>query len=87
MEGGRRIAQLFYASSLRYGSELGVKLVLLNGQWALLRFIEGKFESAQSFETDGERIIRIHVRRNPDKLARIAAAHSTAECQPRRRLA
>ena len=76
MEGGRRIAQLFYASSLRYGSELSIKFVVLNGQWALLRFIEGKLESAQSFETDGERIVRIHVQRNPDKLARIAAAHA-----------
>ncbi|HYS64196.1 MAG TPA: sigma factor-like helix-turn-helix DNA-binding protein, partial [Paraburkholderia sp.] len=76
MAGGRRIAQLFYASSLRYGSELSVKLVALNGQWALLRFIEGTLESAQSFETDGERIVRIHVQRNPDKLARIAAAHA-----------
>jgi RNA polymerase sigma-70 factor (TIGR02957 family) len=76
MEGGRRIAQLFYASSLRYGSELSLKFVVLNGQWALLRFIEGKLESAQSFETDGERIVRIHVQRNPDKLARIAAAHA-----------
>jgi hypothetical protein len=31
MEGGRRIAELFYASSLRHGSGLGVKLMLLNG--------------------------------------------------------
>jgi RNA polymerase sigma-70 factor (ECF subfamily) len=76
MAGGRRIAQLFYASSRRYGDELSVKLVMLNGQWALLRFIEGKLESAQSFETDGERIVRIHVQRNPEKLARIAAAHA-----------
>ena len=76
MAGGRRIAQLFYASSLRYGSELSIKFVVLNGQWALLRFIEGKLESAQSFETDGERIVRIHVQRNPDKLARIAAANA-----------
>ncbi|TKC86876.1 RNA polymerase sigma-70 factor [Trinickia terrae] len=74
MLGGRRIAQLFYASCLRYRSELSVKLVVLNGQWALLRFIEGKLESAQSFETDGERILRVLVQRNPDKLARIAAA-------------
>ncbi|REE19270.1 RNA polymerase sigma-70 factor (ECF subfamily) [Paraburkholderia sp. BL27I4N3] len=76
MVGGQRIAQLFYASSRRYGDELSVKLVVLNGQWAMLRFIEGKLESAQSFETDGERIVRIHVQRNPDKLARIAAAHA-----------
>ncbi|MCX4155031.1 MULTISPECIES: RNA polymerase sigma-70 factor [Paraburkholderia] len=75
MAGGRRIAQFFYAWSLRYGSKLSVKLVVLNGRWALLRFIEGKLESAQSFETDGEHIVRILVQRNPDKLARIAAAH------------
>ncbi|SIT35960.1 RNA polymerase, sigma-24 subunit, ECF subfamily [Paraburkholderia piptadeniae] len=75
MLGGRRIAQLFYASSLRYKSELRVKLVMLNGEWALLRYFEGKLESAQTFETDGQRIVSIHVQRNPDKLARIAAAH------------
>ena len=75
MTGGRRIAQLFFASSLRYGSELRVKLVMLNGQWALLRFIEGKLESAQSFETDGEQIVRIHIQRNPDKLVRIAQSY------------
>ncbi|MFM0340744.1 RNA polymerase sigma-70 factor [Paraburkholderia fungorum] len=78
MAGGRRIAQLFYASSLRYGSKLSVKLEVLNGQWALLRFIEGKLESGSSFETDGERFVCIHVQRNPDKLARIAAAHQNS---------
>ncbi|MPW19721.1 RNA polymerase sigma-70 factor [Paraburkholderia sp. CNPSo 3157] len=75
MLGGRRIAQLFYASSLRYKSKLRVKLVMLNGEWALLRYFEGKLESAQTFETDGQRIVGIHVQRNPDKLARIVAAH------------
>ena len=34
----------------------------------------GVLESAQSYETDGERITRIHVQRNPEKLARLAAA-------------
>lgn len=74
LEGGRRIAQLFFAARLRYGEAVRVELALLNGQWALLRFIEGKLESAQSYETDGVRIVRVHVQRNPDKLARIAAA-------------
>jgi RNA polymerase sigma-70 factor (ECF subfamily) len=73
MVGGRRIAQLFYAASLRFKSGLHVELAVLNGQWALLRFIEGALESAQTYETDGERIVRIQVQRNPDKLARIAA--------------
>ena len=73
MEGGRRIAQLFYAAALRYKDELRIELAVLNGQWALLRFIGGKLESAQSYETDGERIVRIQVQRNPEKLVRLAA--------------
>jgi RNA polymerase sigma-70 factor (TIGR02957 family) len=75
MVGGKRIAQLFFAPALRYKSELRFKFVELNGQWALLRYLEGKLESAQSFETDGNRIVRIFVQRNPDKLALIVAAH------------
>jgi hypothetical protein len=69
--GGQRIAQLFFAANRRYGDAVRVQLVSINGQWGLLRFIEGALESAQSFETDGERIVRIHVQRNPDKLARL----------------
>jgi len=72
--GGRRIAQLFYATWLRCGSGVEMRPVVLNGQWAMLRFIAGQLEAAMSFETDGTRIGRILVQRNPDKLARIAAA-------------
>lgn len=72
--GGQRIAQLYLATHLRHRAALRVEVVLLNGQWGLLRFIGGALESAQALETDGERIVRIHVQRNPDKLARIAAA-------------
>lgn len=73
MVGGRRIAQLFYAAALRYKSGLRVELIVLNSQAALLRFLDGALESAQTYETDGERIVRIQVQRNPEKLARIAA--------------
>jgi len=72
--GGRRIAQLYYATHRRFGEGVRFEVVVLNGQWGLLRFIQGGLESAQSFVTDGERILRLHVQRNPDKLARIAAA-------------
>jgi len=75
MLGGRRIAQLFFAASLRYKTGLRIKLAALNGQWALLRYIQGELESALMFEVDGKRITRIFVQRNPDKLARIAAAY------------
>lgn len=72
--GGVRIAQLFFATSLRFKTLVRIELAVINGQWGVLRFIDGELESAQSYETDGERIVRIHVQRNPDKLARIAAA-------------
>lgn len=71
--GGQRIAQLFFATHRRYGAAVHIELVRLNGEWGLLRFIEGVLESAQTYETDGERIVRIHVQRNPDKLAHLAA--------------
>ena len=56
---------------LRFGGAMRIELVRLNGQWGLLRFINGTLESAQTFETDGERILGIQVQRNPDKLARL----------------
>ncbi|MGU3780597.1 RNA polymerase sigma-70 factor [Burkholderia metallica] len=74
MVGGRRIAQLFYATWLRCGDGVEMRPVVLNDEWAMLRFIAGQLESAMAFETDGARIVRILVQRNPDKLARIAAA-------------
>ena len=77
LAGAARIARLFFASWRR--SDLGretlrLELVRINGQWGLLRFIDGRLESAHSMETDGERITRIHLQRNPDKLRRLADA-------------
>jgi len=72
--GGQRIAQLYLATHLRFPGRVRFEVVVLNGQWGLLRFIDDTLESAQSLETDGERIVCIHSQRNPHKLARIAAA-------------
>jgi RNA polymerase sigma-70 factor (ECF subfamily) len=77
LAGGARIAQLYLAIWLRGNKgEVSVRMELaqLNGEWGLLRFIDGQLESAQSFESDGERITRIHTQRNPDKLRRVAEA-------------
>jgi RNA polymerase sigma-70 factor (TIGR02957 family) len=74
MAGGRRIAQFFYAARLRFGNQLRTELAVLNGQWALLRYIGDGLESAQSFVTDGKRIVSIMTQRNPEKLVRLAAA-------------
>jgi RNA polymerase sigma-70 factor (ECF subfamily) len=73
LRGAQRIAQFYYASHRHYGSDMRMEFAYLNGQWALLRFISGTLESAQAVETDGERILSIHVQRNPQKLARLAA--------------
>jgi RNA polymerase sigma-70 factor (ECF subfamily) len=67
--GGRRVAQLYYAVSRRAGSALRVELADINGQLGMLRFIEGVIESVQWFETDAERIVRVHSQRNPQKLS------------------
>ncbi|QHJ01096.1 sigma-70 family RNA polymerase sigma factor [Xylophilus rhododendri] len=71
--GSRRIAQLYFAAFRNYGERMRVELVRFNGQWALLRWIDGRIESAQAFETDGQHILRIHVQRNPHKLARLSS--------------
>lgn len=69
--GAERIAQLFFAHTLRNKGRMHVELVSLNGAWGLLRYFDGVLESAQSYETDGERIHRVYVQRNPRKLARL----------------
>lgn len=73
MLGGQRIAQLFYAATLASGRDVRAELALINGRWGVLRYLRGELESAQSYVTDGERVLRIYVQRNPHKLRRIAA--------------
>ncbi len=84
MVGGPRIAQLLFAPTLRYKHALRIELAMINGQYAVLRYIGDELESAQSYESDGERITRVHVQRNPEKLTRLVAA--LAQRPTRRRL-
>lgn len=71
LDGGERIVRMFQANHLRFGSALRVETAILNGELGVLRFVDGVLESAQSYVTDGERILRVYVQRNPDKLAAI----------------
>lgn len=73
MIGGPRIAQLLFSATLRYKEAVRIELAMINGRYGVLRYINGELESAQDYETDGERITHIHVQRNPDKLARVIA--------------
>ncbi|HET8597151.1 MAG TPA: RNA polymerase sigma factor SigJ [Castellaniella sp.] len=72
LEGGTRIAQLYLATSLRYPGRVQYRLARLNGEWGLLRFVDGALESAQQLQIDGTQIVRIYAQRNPDKLAHLA---------------
>ncbi|MBC5765052.1 RNA polymerase sigma-70 factor [Ramlibacter albus] len=69
LHGGQRIAQLYFAGHRRFGAGLRMEVAVINGEWGLLRYIDGQLESAQSLEVgeDG-RIVRIYVQRNPRKL-------------------
>jgi len=74
LHGDDRIANLYWAQFLRLGDRISYRLVTINGEAGVLRYIDGQLESAQAFATDGERITAIYAVRNPDKLAGIIAA-------------
>jgi RNA polymerase sigma-70 factor (ECF subfamily) len=73
LRGGQRIANLYFAIARRQGSAMRVELTEINGEPGLLRYFGDVLESVQTFETDGERILRIRTQRNPDKLMRVGA--------------
>jgi len=66
-----RITNLYWALALRLKEQVVYRLATINGEAGLLRYVDGKLESAQAFVTDGERIVAIYTVRNPDKLAAI----------------
>lgn len=83
LSGARRIAQLYYAHFLRHGDSMRLELAMLNGEWALLRYLQGELESVQAFEFDGSRICQVRIQRNPAKLAGVKRqVHSLLRPQP-----
>jgi RNA polymerase sigma-70 factor (ECF subfamily) len=46
-----------------------LELAFLNGEWALLRYLQDELESVQAFEFEGGRIEHVRIQRNPEKLA------------------
>ncbi len=69
--GAQRIANLYWAIHMRNAPRLEYRMALVNGEPGLLRYIDGRLESAQAFVTDGERITAIYAMRNPDKLGAV----------------
>jgi RNA polymerase sigma-70 factor, ECF subfamily len=70
-QGAERVTNLYWAHALKYGDRLEYRIATINGEPGLLRYMDGRLESAQALVTDGSRIVSIFVVRNPDKLANI----------------
>lgn len=73
LRGAHRIANLYWVLWRRLAPQIVYRIAQVNGEPGLLRYVDGRLESAQAFVTDGERIVAIYVVRNPDKLAGIPA--------------
>jgi len=75
LRGADRITNLYWALAKRLPDQIDYRLVLINGEAGLLRYVDGQLESAQAFvidgEPEGERVVAIYAVRNPDKLAGI----------------
>jgi RNA polymerase sigma-70 factor (ECF subfamily) len=71
MHGGERVTNLYWAHALRLGQRLQYRIATINGEPGLLRYVDGKLESANAVVTDGDRILAIYAVRNPDKLANV----------------
>ena len=71
LRGTDRIATLYRDVSSQFADQIVYRIAQINGEPGLLRYIGGRLESAQTFVTDGERIVAIYAVRNPDKLAGI----------------
>ncbi|WP_343586132.1 RNA polymerase sigma factor SigJ [Herbaspirillum sp.] len=69
---GARISWLYYANIRRFGQRIAYRAAWINRSPGLLRYVDGKLESAQVLETENGLIAEIYVVRNPDKLAAIA---------------
>ncbi|MES2150542.1 MAG: RNA polymerase sigma-70 factor [Pseudomonadota bacterium] len=69
--GAGRVAGIFWSLEHAFPLQVAYRHALINGAPGLLRYVEGKLESAQSFIIDDDRIVAVFVMRNPDKLTSI----------------
>jgi RNA polymerase sigma-70 factor (ECF subfamily) len=66
-----QITKIYCELVQHLGDDIRYVHVRINGEPGLLRYVDGKLESAQSFVIENGRIVAIYVVRNPDKLAHI----------------
>jgi RNA polymerase sigma-70 factor (ECF subfamily) len=71
LRGAGRVAGVFWSVEHQYPHNVAYRQARVNGEPGLLRYVEGKLESVQSFVIEDGRIGAVLVLRNPDKLAGI----------------
>ncbi len=69
LHGAGRVAGVFWMLEHQFPGQVQYRQARINGEPGLLRYVDGKLESAQSFIWDQERIVAVFIMRNPDKLA------------------
>jgi RNA polymerase sigma-70 factor (ECF subfamily) len=68
LHGAGRVAGVFWSLEHQHPGQVVYRSAMVNGEPGLLRYVDGKIESAQSFIIDDGRIVAVFVMRNPDKL-------------------
>lgn len=68
LHGAGRVAGVFWTLEHKFPEQVIYRAATVNGEPGLLRYIEGKLESAQSFIVDNGLIVAVFIVRNPDKL-------------------
>ena len=68
LHGAGRVAGVYWSLEHQFPGLVGYRPAMINGEPGLLRYVDGKIESAQSFIVDNGRIVAVFIMRNPDKL-------------------
>jgi RNA polymerase sigma-70 factor (ECF subfamily) len=71
VRGAERVARTFVHWTHRYDGRAGVAPAVVNGQIGIVMYLDGDVDSVAAFEVDDERITRVWIVRNPEKLARL----------------
>lgn len=74
LKGAGRVAGVFWTLEHKFPLQVAYKIALVNGEPGVLRFVQGKLESVQSFIVDNERIVAVFIMRNPEKLVSVPQA-------------
>jgi len=76
LRGAGRIAGVFYwALEHAFPQRVQYRMATINGAPGLLRYVDGKIESAQSFDFADGQIAAVYIVRNPDKLQNLPEIH------------